>query len=117
MRMLVVARRSRSGAVRPKYEPTAATSRPTLGSLPATAHLKRGELTTALPTPRASSGVGAPRTATRMTCLVPSPLRATSPASCVHTAVSAASNSASAAASAASMRTAAAPMRGARGRA
>mmetsp|Transcript_14591 Transcript_14591/g.46846 ORF Transcript_14591/g.46846 Transcript_14591/m.46846 type:complete len:245 (-) Transcript_14591:720-1454(-) len=88
--------RSSCGAALPRKEPTAPTMRPTLGSLPATAVLTSGELTTALPTPRASSADGAPRTATRSTCVVPSPLRATSAASWSHTRFSAASNSASA---------------------
>mmetsp|Transcript_81367 Transcript_81367/g.225304 ORF Transcript_81367/g.225304 Transcript_81367/m.225304 type:complete len:252 (+) Transcript_81367:196-951(+) len=69
--------------------PTLPTSRPTLGSLPATADLKSGPLTTALATRAAVASSAAPSTATRMTCSVPSPLRTTCAARSRHTAPSA----------------------------
>src|SRR5574337_779006 len=55
--------RSRAGSSgRPRSPatfPTAASSRPTLGSFPATAVFTRGEFTTAFPTARAAAGSGA----------------------------------------------------------
>mmetsp|Transcript_14633 Transcript_14633/g.47824 ORF Transcript_14633/g.47824 Transcript_14633/m.47824 type:complete len:208 (-) Transcript_14633:690-1313(-) len=89
--------KSSPGAALPKKEPTAPTMRPMFGSLPAIAVLTRGEFTTALPTPRARSKVGAPLTAIRITWVVPSPFRATSAASSEQTDRRAAPNSSRAA--------------------
>ena len=64
----------------PRWSPTALTMRPTFGSSPNTAVLTSGELTTALPIAAACSAVPGARTATRITCSTPSPLRTTSAA-------------------------------------
>mmetsp|Transcript_5841 Transcript_5841/g.10108 ORF Transcript_5841/g.10108 Transcript_5841/m.10108 type:complete len:326 (+) Transcript_5841:392-1369(+) len=80
--------------MRPTVLPTTAISRPTFGSLPATAHLNSGELTTALPMARAASSDQHPLTATSSTWLVPSPFRTTSLARSRQIACSAARNSA-----------------------
>ena len=85
--------RSVSGQCAPTCLPIACTRRPTLGSLPATAHLKRGALTTALPSARAEAKSTAFTTRTRITWRTPSPLRTTSSARSRHTRPSASSNS------------------------
>lgn len=74
-----------SRSLLPMNLPTAASSLPTLGSLPAMAHLNKGELTTARPMSRAMRKDGAFLTVTWMTWLVPSPLRTMSSASFLHT--------------------------------
>jgi hypothetical protein len=51
-------------SVTPITLPTTAKSRPTLGSLPATAHLNSGEFTISLPMRRAMASDGAPETTT-----------------------------------------------------
>mmetsp|Transcript_5518 Transcript_5518/g.22891 ORF Transcript_5518/g.22891 Transcript_5518/m.22891 type:complete len:401 (-) Transcript_5518:240-1442(-) len=81
----------------PRNWPTRATSRPTLGSLPATHVLSSGPLTTKRASRRARprSCSIAPRTRTRMTWFVPSPLRTTWCASCAQTRPSASRRSAS----------------------
>mmetsp|Transcript_9451 Transcript_9451/g.16202 ORF Transcript_9451/g.16202 Transcript_9451/m.16202 type:complete len:355 (+) Transcript_9451:390-1454(+) len=61
----------------PRVCPTLPIKRPTFGSFPATADLKSGPFTTALPTFMAIRSSSAPVTATRITCRVPSPLRTT----------------------------------------
>jgi hypothetical protein len=80
------AARGRPGRhVSPACLPMAWTSRPTLGSLPATAHLKRGALTIAFPSARAAGNPAPLRTDTRITWRTPSPLRTTSSARSAHT--------------------------------
>src|ERR1017187_5770505 len=86
--------RSVPGARDPTCFPTAWTSRPTLGSFPATAHFSRGALTTVFPSARADEASGAFTTDTRITCRTPSPLRTTSSARSAHTVWSARSKSA-----------------------
>mmetsp|Transcript_38510 Transcript_38510/g.103230 ORF Transcript_38510/g.103230 Transcript_38510/m.103230 type:complete len:310 (-) Transcript_38510:215-1144(-) len=75
----------------PSCWPTLPTRRPTLGSLPATAHLKRGPLATARPTRSAAASLDAPVTETRITCWVPSPFRTSCCARSRHTSRRAAS--------------------------
>mmetsp|Transcript_1815 Transcript_1815/g.5949 ORF Transcript_1815/g.5949 Transcript_1815/m.5949 type:complete len:210 (+) Transcript_1815:228-857(+) len=87
--------RSAASPRAPRSWPTLATTRPTFGSSPATAHLSSGPLTTPRPSARAASTVASPRTVTRSTWFVPSPLRTTWCASWPSTSPSAASKVAS----------------------
>mmetsp|Transcript_3857 Transcript_3857/g.11830 ORF Transcript_3857/g.11830 Transcript_3857/m.11830 type:complete len:215 (-) Transcript_3857:691-1335(-) len=83
----------------PRTWPSLPTRRPTFGSLPAMAHFKRGPFKIARPSSRAArSSRESPRTVTRTTWFVPSPLRTMWCASCAQTAPRPSSNAAAAAA-------------------
>jgi hypothetical protein len=87
--MLTSIRSASNAATSTGTVPTAASTRPQLGSLPNTAALNRLERVTARATATAASSVPAPTTVTAMSWLAPSASATSARASCAHASVTA----------------------------